>query len=222
MWKHSGCWDKPRATRTHLTHHGPDPGGATNFLHIIFSAFAHDTYIWMTFCFRTPKGKSRNCPGLDGGSHHLPPYSILCICPQHLHSNDFLSQDSQGGVPKLSQFGLLGLWEFITPSSNLQLGWGLKQTCISAQEFFNGVSHFTFTHWDQVHSRLLVVKSRTANLTPNIFLTITCDVNVQMAHARPFSTFTLQDLFNGIKNTSMWDVLTPAIKLWIFESPRGL
>ncbi len=44
-------------------------------------------------------------PGL-GGSHHLPPYSILCVCPRHLHRNGFLSRDSQGGVPKLSRFGL--------------------------------------------------------------------------------------------------------------------
>ncbi len=60
-------------------------------------------------------------PGL-GGSHHLPPHSILCVCSWHLHQNDFLSRDSQGGVPKLSQFRLLGLWELVTPSSNLRLG----------------------------------------------------------------------------------------------------
>ncbi len=47
-------------------------------------------------------------PGL-GGSHHLPPYSILCASPRHLHPNGFLSRESQGGVPKLSRFGLSGL-----------------------------------------------------------------------------------------------------------------
>ncbi len=56
-----------------------------------------------------------------GGSHHLPPYSILYVCPQHLHPNGFLSQDSQGGVLKLSRFGLLRLWELITRNSNLRL-----------------------------------------------------------------------------------------------------
>jgi hypothetical protein len=35
-----------------------------------------------------------------------------------------------------------------------------------------------------------------------------------MAHARPFSTSTLQDLSNGIRNTSKQGVLTPTIKLW--------
>jgi hypothetical protein len=41
--------------------------------------------------------------------------------------------------------------------------------------------------------------------------TITCIADVQMAHARPFRTSTLQDLSNDIKNTSMRGVLTPAI-----------
>jgi len=60
-------------------------------------------------------------PGF-GGSHHLPPYSILCVAPRHPHPNGFYSQDSQGGVPKLSRFGFLGLWKLITPGSDLGLG----------------------------------------------------------------------------------------------------
>jgi hypothetical protein len=43
-----------------------------------------------------------------------------------------------------------------------------------------------------------------------------------MAHARPFLTSTLQDLFNDIKNTSRRGVLTLEIELCVFESPRGL
>jgi len=60
-------------------------------------------------------------PGL-GGSHHFPPYNILCITPRRPHPNDFYSRDSQGGVPKLSQFGLPGLWELVTLDSDLGLG----------------------------------------------------------------------------------------------------
>jgi hypothetical protein len=100
------------------------------------------------------------------GSHHLPPYSILCIYSRHLHPNGFLSRDSQGGVPKLSRFGLLGLWELITPNSDLWLGWCLKQTCSSPQELFNDVLHFTCTHRGRVDSRILVVESQTASLIP--------------------------------------------------------
>jgi hypothetical protein len=45
-----------------------------------------------------------------GGSHHLPPYSILCAWPWDQHPNVILSQDSQVGVPKFPKLGLLQLW----------------------------------------------------------------------------------------------------------------
>jgi hypothetical protein len=38
-----------------------------------------------------------------GGSHHLPPYSILCAFPPRLHPSGSFSRDSQVGVPKLSR-----------------------------------------------------------------------------------------------------------------------
>jgi hypothetical protein len=105
-------------------------------------------------------------PGL-GGSHHLLPYSILCVAPPHPHPNGFYSRDYQGRVPKFSWFELLGLWELITPGSDLKLGWGLKQTCSSPQELSNDVSHFTWAHRDRVDSRLFVVGNQTASLTPD-------------------------------------------------------
>ncbi len=63
--EHFWCWDKPRATRTHLTHHGPDSGEATTFPHIIFFALLYHTHIQMAFIPGTPKEESRNCSGLD-------------------------------------------------------------------------------------------------------------------------------------------------------------
>ncbi len=57
-------------------------------------------------------------PGL-GGSHHLPPYSILCSSPRELHPNGTFSRESQGGVSKLSRVGLLGLWTLTAPGSDL-------------------------------------------------------------------------------------------------------
>jgi len=98
-------------------------------------------------------------PGF-GGSHHLPPYSILCSSPPHLHPNGFFSQDSQSGVPKLSRFGLSGLWTLIIFRPELGLGRGLNQSCSFLQELFNNVSQFTFTHRNRVDSRLLVVGSQ--------------------------------------------------------------
>ncbi len=104
-------------------------------------------------------------PGL-GGSHHLPPYSILCSSARGLHPNGSFSQDSQSGVPKLSQFGLPRLWAFITSRPELGSGRGLNQSCSSRRELFNAMSHYCCRRWEEVDFRLLVVGSQTANLTP--------------------------------------------------------
>jgi len=73
-------------------------------------------------------------PGL-GGSHHLPPYSILCSSPPRLHPNGFFSRDSQVVVPKLSRVGVPGLWTLITPCSELGLGQGLNQVVALFKSF---------------------------------------------------------------------------------------
>ncbi len=108
---------------THLTHHGPSPGKATTFPHIVFS-------------------------------------------PPHLHPNSSFSQDSQSAVPKLSRFGLPGLWMLITSRPEFGSGQGLNQSYSSRRELSNGMSHFTCTHRNQVDSQLLVVRSQTTSLTP--------------------------------------------------------
>jgi hypothetical protein len=63
-----------------------------------------------------------------GGSHHLPPYSILCASPQGPHPNGFLSQYSQVGILKFPNLGLPQLWGPITFSVDLGLRGGLKQS----------------------------------------------------------------------------------------------
>jgi hypothetical protein len=66
-----------------------------------------------------------------GGSHHLPPYSILCSSPPRLHPNGYFSRDSRMGVPKLRQMGLPRLWSPITLRPNLGLRCDLKKSCSS-------------------------------------------------------------------------------------------
>jgi hypothetical protein len=100
-----------------------------------------------------------------GGSHHLPPYNILCASPQGPHPNGILSRDSQMGVPKLPKLRLPQLWGPITLRANLWLGWGLKQSFSPCRELFNGISHATWTQGNQVNFWLLVVGSQTTNLT---------------------------------------------------------
>jgi len=102
------------------------------------------------------------------GSHHLPPYSILCSSPRRLHPNGTFSRDSQGEVPKLSRFGLPGLWASITSCSDLGLGWGLNQSCDSLWALSNSMSHSSCKRRIRVDSRLLVVGSQIGSLTPGL------------------------------------------------------
>jgi hypothetical protein len=137
----------------------------------------------------------------------FPPYSILCVAPPCPRPNGSLSRDSQSGVPKLSRFGLPGLWAFITSRSDLRLGQGLKRTCNSptvcrTPSARTGIGLIPDFLWSRVKLSVWL---------PTLLSTITCAADVQMAHARPFRTSTLQDLSNGIKNISMQGILTPAI-----------
>jgi hypothetical protein len=100
------------------------------------------------------------------GSHHLPPYNILCTSPRGPHPNGFLSRYSQVGVSKSPRLGLPWLWGAITLRTDLWLRWSLKQSCSPRQELSNSMSHAIFTHKNQVDSRLLVVKNQIVNLTP--------------------------------------------------------
>jgi hypothetical protein len=127
----------------------------------------HSASIW---CWDKPRATLDSLdspqPGL-GGSHHLPPYSILCVTLQEPHPNGTFSRDSQGRVPKLSQVELLGLWTLISLGSDLRLEWGLNQSCSSPQELSNAPSPSFFRRREKVDSRLLVVGSQIASLTPD-------------------------------------------------------
>ncbi len=160
-------------------------------------------------------------PGL-GGSHHLPPYSILCSSLPHLHPNGYFSRDSQSGVPKLSRFGLPGLWAFITSRPKLRSGRGLNQSCSSPRELFNCVSHSTCTHWNWVDSWLWVVGSQIANLTPGpSFDHNLCFKCPNGSYKAILDIYTSRP-FQRYKKHLNSSVLTPAITLWVFESPGGL
>jgi hypothetical protein len=111
--------------------------------------------------------KTHHDPDL-GVSHHLTPYSILYDSPRHPRPNVTFSRDSQSGVPKLSRIGVPGLWDFITPRPDLRLGQGLNQSCSPRREFSNTMSHSRSARREQVDSRLLVVGSQTASLTPSL------------------------------------------------------
>jgi hypothetical protein len=77
------------------------------------------------------------------GSHHLRPYSILCITPQEWHPNGFLSRDSQMGGPKSPRLGVPQLCGTITSGADLRSGRGLNQSCSPYRELPNYVLHVT-------------------------------------------------------------------------------
>ncbi len=104
-------------------------------------------------------------------SHHLPPYSILCVAPPRSRPNGYLSWDSQNGVPKLSWLGFPGLWAVTTSRPNLRSGRGLNKSCSSPQELSDAVSHSPIARQDRVDSRLLMVGSQIGNLTPDLSFT---------------------------------------------------
>jgi hypothetical protein len=135
--------------------------------------------------------------GLEG-NHHLPPYSIFCSFARRVHPNDSFSQDSQGGVLKLSRFGLLRLWAFITSRPELGLGQGLNQTCSSRRQLYNAMLHSCCRRREKVDSQLLVVESQIANLTlgPSfahnlscICLNGSCEAILDIYTSRPFQWY---------------------------------
>jgi hypothetical protein len=103
-------------------------------------------------------------PGL-GGSHHLPPYSILCSSRWRWHPNGHFSRDSRAGVPKSSWVGVPGLWTPISLDCRVRSRRDLKQSCSPRRGLFNAVSHSQIGSHEGINSRLLVVGSQTASLT---------------------------------------------------------
>ncbi len=72
------------------------------------------------------------------------------------------------GIPKFPKLGLPQLWGPITLCADLRLKWVLKKSYSPHQKLSNGMWHATCTQGSRVDSRLLVVGSQIANLTPGL------------------------------------------------------
>jgi len=68
--------------------------------------------------------------------------------------------------PECVPVGVPGLWTTIAPRPDLRSGRDLKQSCSPRRELFNDVLHSPSARWERVDSQLLLVRSRTTNLTP--------------------------------------------------------
>jgi hypothetical protein len=160
-------------------------------------------------------------PGL-GGSHHLPPYSILCAFLWGSHPNGLFVPRLPKGYPKTAKVGFQQLCGAITSYLDLWSGWGLKQSCSSRWELSNGVSHSICTHESRVDSRLFVVRSQTASLTPNLSFCHNLCCKCWNESCEPISDIYTSIDFQWYKELLDVSVLTFAIALWRFESTPGL
>jgi hypothetical protein len=67
--------------------------------------------------------------------------------------------------PEIVPVGVPGLWDLISPECQVRLE-RLNQCCSSPRELSNAMSHSRCRRREEVDSRLLVVGSQTASLTP--------------------------------------------------------
>ncbi len=70
------------------------------------------------------------------------------------------------GTPEIVPTGLPELWAAITPDCRVGSRRGLNQSCSPCQDFSNAMSYTQIGRQEEVDSRLLVVGSQTASLTP--------------------------------------------------------
>jgi hypothetical protein len=68
--------------------------------------------------------------------------------------------------PEIVPVGVPRLWDVISPRPDLGSGQGLNQSCSPQRELSNAMSHSRSACWERVDSRLLVVGSQIASLTP--------------------------------------------------------
>jgi hypothetical protein len=101
----------------------------------------------------------------------LPIVYSMILGGTHARMSLFLGTPGTPGLefrncPETVPGGVPGLWELITLDCDVWSRRGLNQTCSPRWDLFNDVSHSWFGDQEEVDSRLLVVRSQTASLTP--------------------------------------------------------
>jgi hypothetical protein len=114
----------------------------------------------------------------DHKTHHGPDLGDATTIPHIVYSAtlcwNYIQMALFPGTPKLESrnppkcpdSGLPKLWEVIAPRPDLRSQRGLNRSCSSRQDFSNDISHSRIGQRELVDSRLLVVGSQTASLTP--------------------------------------------------------
>ncbi len=99
-----------------------------------------------------------------------------------------------------------GTLDGITPDYKVRSQRGLNQSCSPHQDLSNAMLHSQIECREEVDSRLLVVGSQTASLTPGPSFAHNLGNRCPNDQFEAISISTFQDLFNDTKNTSMQGV----------------
>ncbi len=114
----------------------------------------------------------------DHKTHHGPDSGDATTIPHIVYSatlrGGYIQMALFPGTPKLESRncpetvpgGVPGLWELITPDYEIGSRRGLNQSCSPRRDLSNDVLHSPFGGRESIDSRLLVVGSQTASLTP--------------------------------------------------------
>jgi hypothetical protein len=125
-----------------------------------------------TFGAQTSHGQTRTHKihhGMDLGEATTFPLIVFYVLGHEANTQmSFCPGTPKLGVSKFPKLGLPQLWRPTTSFQNLQLRWGLQQSCSPLQELFKGMSHATCTQINWGNSQVLVVGSQIGNLTPDL------------------------------------------------------
>ncbi len=115
---------------------------------------------------------------LDHKTHHGPDSGDATTIPHIVYSATLRGSHIQmaqipgtpemesRNCPEIVPGGVPGLWEVIAPRPDLGSQRDLNRSYSPRRDLSNAVSHSRFGHRERVDSRLLVVGSQTASLTP--------------------------------------------------------
>jgi hypothetical protein len=133
---------------------------------------------WLVHIPRHPWVLGQATGTLDHETHHGPDSGEATTFPHIVFSAPprwgYIQMALFPGTPKLESRncpetvsdGVPGLWEVITPDCQVWSRQGLNQTCSPRRDLSNDVLRSQFGGREKVDSRLFVVGSQTASLTP--------------------------------------------------------
>ncbi len=119
--------------------------------------------------------------------------------------------------PEIPKLRLPQLCRAITLCVDLQLRWGLKQSCSLCQELSNGMSHSTFTQGNRGDSRRLVIGIKFDNLTLDLSFGHNLCLRCPNGSCEPILDIYVPRVFQWYKelfNPMNFNPCNPSLKIW--------